>query len=213
MREWVPVSSSAKGRLALRALEDFGGKGFEAVNVVDLAAEAGVTTGSLYHHFGSKVGLYTVVRAEAERRLLDRMEGAAEATLAADGRAAAVRAALLVGFDFATGRGFMRLLGEPHPERAGGPRRGPARRTLRRRPHPDRRDAGGRMAGGAHGCRRGNAGRGGARGARRDQCGGGGPASRRVEVRAWEAIRPPRRAVSVPSLSRTRAACPRRCRC
>ena len=117
MREWVPVSSSAKGRLALRALEDFGGKGFEAVNVVDLAAEAGVTTGSLYHHFGSKVGLYTFVRAEAERRLLDRMEGAAEATLAADGRAAAVRAALLVGFDFATGRGFMRLLGEPHPER------------------------------------------------------------------------------------------------
>ena len=116
MREWVPVSSSSKGRLALRALEDFGGHGFEAVNVVDVAAAAGVTTGSLYHHFGSKVGLYTFVRAEAERRLLDRMEGAAAATRA-DGRAAAVRAALLVGFDFATGHDFMRLLGEPHPAR------------------------------------------------------------------------------------------------
>jgi AcrR family transcriptional regulator len=76
-----------------------------------------VTTGSLYHHFGSKVGLYTFVRAEAERRLLDRMEGAAAAAGAADGGAAAVQAALLIGFDFATDQGFMRLLGEPHPAR------------------------------------------------------------------------------------------------
>jgi AcrR family transcriptional regulator len=118
VREWVPISSSAKGRLALHALEDFGQKGFEAVNVVDIAAAAGVTTGSLYHHFGSKVGLYTFVRAEAERRLLDRMEGAAAATRAGDGRAAAMRAALLIGFDFATSQGFMRLLGEPHPARS-----------------------------------------------------------------------------------------------
>jgi AcrR family transcriptional regulator len=121
MREWVPISSSAKGRLALRALGDFGEKGFEAVNVVDIAAAAGVTTGSLYHHFGSKVGLYTFVRAEAERRLLDRMEGAAAATRAGDGRAAAVGAALLIGFDFAIAQGFMRLLGEPHPARRADP--------------------------------------------------------------------------------------------
>jgi AcrR family transcriptional regulator len=87
------------------------------VNVVDLAAAAGVTTGSLYHHFGSKVGLYTFVRAEAERRLLDRMEGAAAATQVGDGRAAAMRAALLIGFDFATDQGFTGLLGEPHPAR------------------------------------------------------------------------------------------------
>jgi AcrR family transcriptional regulator len=117
VREWVPISSSAKGRLALRALDDFGERGFEAVNVVEVAAAAGVTTGSLYHHFGSKVGLYTFVREEAERRLLDRMQGAAAATRASDGRAAAVRAALLIGFDFATSHGFMRLLGEPHPAR------------------------------------------------------------------------------------------------
>jgi AcrR family transcriptional regulator len=115
VREWVPISSSTKGRLALRALEDFGRNGFEAVNVVDVAAAAGVTTGSLYHHFGSKVELYSFVRVEAERRLLDRMEGAAAATPGGDGPAAAVRAALLIGFDFATGQGFMRLLGEPHP--------------------------------------------------------------------------------------------------
>jgi AcrR family transcriptional regulator len=116
VREWIPVSTSAKGRLALRALEEFGARGFDAVNVADIATAAGVTTGSLYHHFGSKLGVYAFVRAEAERRLLDRMEGAAAAR-AADGPAAAMRSALLVGFDFATGHRFARLLGEPHPAR------------------------------------------------------------------------------------------------
>ena len=116
MREWVPVSSSAKGRLALRALEEFGERGFDAVNVADIAAAAGVTTGSLYHHFGSKLGLYGFVRAEAEQRLLDRMEGAAAAR-ADDGPTAAIRSALLVGFEFATSQRFVRLLGEPHPAR------------------------------------------------------------------------------------------------
>jgi AcrR family transcriptional regulator len=116
VREWVPVSSSAKGRLAVQALEEFGERGFDAVNVADLATAAGVTTGSLYHHFGSKLGLYGFVRAEAERRLLDRMEGAAAAR-ADDGPAAATRGALLVGFDFATDQRFARLLGEPHPTR------------------------------------------------------------------------------------------------
>jgi AcrR family transcriptional regulator len=116
MREWVPVSSSAKGRLALRALEEFGRRGFADVGVAELAEQAGVTTGSLYHHFGSKLGLYAVARAEAERRLLDRMEGAAAAR-AAEGPAAALRAALLVGFDFVVAQDFARLLGEAHPDR------------------------------------------------------------------------------------------------
>jgi AcrR family transcriptional regulator len=116
VREWIPVSTSAKGRLALRALEEFGERGFDAVNVVDVATAAGVTTGSLYHHFDSKLGLYDFVRAEAERRLLDRMEGAAAARTD-DGGAAAMRSALLVGFDFATSQRLARLLGEPHPAR------------------------------------------------------------------------------------------------
>jgi AcrR family transcriptional regulator len=120
VREWIPVSTSAKGKLALRALDDFGRHGFEQVNVAELAAAAGVTTGSLYHHFGSKLGLYDFIRAEAEQRLLDRMTGAAAARTD-DGATEAARSALLVGFDFAVRQGFPRLLGEPHPARDADP--------------------------------------------------------------------------------------------
>lgn len=110
MREWVPVSTSPKGRLALTAVRAFGARPFDEVTVGELAANAGVTTGAIYHHFGSKLGLYLFVRRDVERRLLDRMEGAAGATV---GGSESVKAALLVGFDFAVRQDFLRLLGEP----------------------------------------------------------------------------------------------------
>ena len=116
MRNWVPVSTSPKGRLALGALAGFGNRPFHEVTVSELAVGAGVTTGALYHHFGSKLGLYSFVRDEAERRLLDRMEGAASARMD-DGLPAALLGALVIGFDFAAGQGFVRLLGEAHPDR------------------------------------------------------------------------------------------------
>jgi AcrR family transcriptional regulator len=120
MREWIPVPGSAKARLARTALEQFGTHGYDAVSVTDLAARAGVTTGSLYHHFGSKLGLYAVVREEAERRALDRMEGAAAAR-AGDGVPAATGAALLVGFDYVAAQGLAGLLAEPPPPPAADP--------------------------------------------------------------------------------------------
>ncbi len=109
MREWIPVSTSPKGRLALTAVRTFGSRAFDEVTVGELAADAGVTTGAIYHHFDSKLGLYEFVRHDVERRLLDRMEGAADAT----GGEGAVRAALLVGFDFAVQQDFLLLLAEP----------------------------------------------------------------------------------------------------
>jgi AcrR family transcriptional regulator len=76
MGEWIPISTSPKGRLALAAVKQFGERPFDDVTVGELAAAANVTTGALYHHFGSKLGLYDFVRDDVERRLLDRMEGA-----------------------------------------------------------------------------------------------------------------------------------------
>ena len=112
MREWIPISTSPKGRLALAAVEQFGQRPFDDVTVGELAAAADVTTGALYHHFGSKLGLYDFVRNDVERRLLDRMEGAIEASAPSD-RSAAVMAALVIGFDFAVREGFLRILGDP----------------------------------------------------------------------------------------------------
>jgi AcrR family transcriptional regulator len=115
MREWIPVSTSPKGRLALAAVKQFGARPFDEVTVGELAAEAKVTTGVLYHHFGSKLGLYAFVRKDVEQRLLDRMEGAIAASDPASDRSAAVTAALLVGFDFAVRERFFPILGTPPP--------------------------------------------------------------------------------------------------
>jgi AcrR family transcriptional regulator len=112
--EWLPTRATARGRLVLTALEQFGARGFDAVNVVELARDAETTTGPLYHHFGSKLGLYDLVRGDVERRLTDRMEGA----LAAQ---PALAPALVVAFDYALRAGFLRLAGEPHPAGGGDP--------------------------------------------------------------------------------------------
>lgn len=105
-REWLPIPGTARARLASAALGAFGERGYDGVAVTDLARAAGVTTGALYHHFDGKQGLYAVVRLEAERRALDRMEGAAAA-------GADLMSAMLVGFDYVADAGLARLLGEP----------------------------------------------------------------------------------------------------
>lgn len=115
MQGWVPVPGSTRARLLQGALAEFGARGFAAVGVNDLAERAGVTIGSLYHHFGSKLGIYRTVREDVERRVLDRLEGAAAVQPVQD--PADVGALLLVGFDYLVGAGFARLLAEPLPGR------------------------------------------------------------------------------------------------
>src|ERR687896_1211522 len=107
MREWIPTPASAKGRLVLAALDAFGRDGYAAVSVADLARAADTTTGPLYHHFESKLGLYTFVRADVEQRVLDRIEGA----LAVRAHPAddPLTAALVVAFDYAARAGFVRM--------------------------------------------------------------------------------------------------------
>jgi AcrR family transcriptional regulator len=111
--EWIPIPGSVKARLIEAAIHQFELAGYEAVNVVDLAAKASVTTGALYHHFDSKLGLYLVVREEMEKRIVERMEGAAAASGGRGRRA--VRVALLVAFDAAVRFTVCRILGEQPP--------------------------------------------------------------------------------------------------
>ena len=113
MPEPVPIPGSARARLINAAIDHFERDGYEQASVVAIAEEAGVTTGSLYHHFGSKQGLYLVIREEMERRMTERMEGA----IAAVGRGRpGIRAALEVTFDAALRFEVARILAEPKPD-------------------------------------------------------------------------------------------------
>jgi AcrR family transcriptional regulator len=81
---------TTKERLVRGALREFGARGFDDVNVGELARDAEVTIGSLHPHFGSKQGLYEVVRTDVERRA----SSPASPTARSPGRDAAARRAL-----------------------------------------------------------------------------------------------------------------------
>ncbi|WP_316569002.1 helix-turn-helix domain-containing protein [Neobacillus sp. YIM B06451] len=109
MKEWIPIPGSSKNTLVQAALEEFSVKGYKKTNIAELAEKANMTTGAIYHHFGSKAGLYEVIRGEMEQRILDRMEGAA--SLFEDANEA-LEAALITGLDFAAKSNSCRLIGE-----------------------------------------------------------------------------------------------------
>lgn len=110
----IPIPGSARARLLEAAITRFQEVGYEQASVVEIAKDAGVTTGSLYHHFKNKLGLYVVIRDEMETRMTERMEGAA-AALGGEGRPA-VQAGLEVAFDAAVRFGVTRILGELRPD-------------------------------------------------------------------------------------------------
>lgn len=70
----------------------FGREGFAATSVEDLASEARVTTGALYHHFPNKTALFETVFLEVHRELL------AESAAAGEGSSDLVEV-LVAGFD------------------------------------------------------------------------------------------------------------------
>ncbi len=117
-RPWIPVPGTTTGRLVEAALELFGAHGLDAVAVSTIAQRAGVTTGSLYHHFGSKAGLYMLVRADVEQRVVDRLEGAA--SMRPVRTVADLAPVVLVAFDYLMNSGLARLLAEPPPDVPGG---------------------------------------------------------------------------------------------
>jgi AcrR family transcriptional regulator len=112
MKEFIPIPGTVKSRLIEIALQEFEKLGYEGVNVVILAKMAGVTTGSIYHHFGSKLELHRTIREEMEKRVVDRMEGAAAVS---ENTRDSIRAAMLVGFDAAIHFNVCRLISESDP--------------------------------------------------------------------------------------------------
>lgn len=59
---------SAKERILSAALEEFATRGYEAASTNAIAANAGVAKGLVFHHFGSKEGLFeTLFEREVER--------------------------------------------------------------------------------------------------------------------------------------------------
>ena len=62
-------------RLALiaAARELFGERGYAATSLDDVAAQAGVTKGALYHHFGSKSSLFQEIYEQVMHEVSDRV--------------------------------------------------------------------------------------------------------------------------------------------
>src|SRR5438270_9001269 len=95
MHEEIPIPGSSKAKLIAAGIRQFSQYNYDEVDVDSVAADAGVTTGSLYHHFQSKKAFYGVLRDDMTRRILDRMEAAAESVPPER----ALKAALLAAYD------------------------------------------------------------------------------------------------------------------
>ncbi|MCW5719909.1 MAG: TetR/AcrR family transcriptional regulator [Devosia sp.] len=66
-----------RAKLIAAARKAFAEKGFAAASMDDLAADAGLTRGALYHNFGDKKGLLAAVVAEVDGEMATRARKAA----------------------------------------------------------------------------------------------------------------------------------------
>lgn len=114
MKEWIPIPGTSKDTLIKVALEEFSSKGYKGVNITELANKANMTTGAIYHHFGSKAKLYEVIRTEMEQRIIDRMEGI---TSVFDHPSQGLEMALITGLKFAVKMNICRLISEDVPNK------------------------------------------------------------------------------------------------
>jgi AcrR family transcriptional regulator len=73
--------AETRGKLIAAARKAFGEVGFAAASMDDFTAEAGLTRGALYHHFGDKKGLLEAVIKEIDAEMGARL---AEISAAAD---------------------------------------------------------------------------------------------------------------------------------
>jgi len=63
-------TAATAGAIARAARRQFAKKGFEAASLQEIAREARVTTGAIYHHFADKKALFLAVAEQIEAELL-----------------------------------------------------------------------------------------------------------------------------------------------
>ena len=71
--------AETRGKLIKAAREAFATKGFAESSMDDLTAQAGLTRGALYHHFGDKKGLLGAVIAQVDEEMTARLAAILEA--------------------------------------------------------------------------------------------------------------------------------------
>lgn len=79
MRRTKEEAEITRQNLLTHALSVFSRHGYAETRLEDIAAEAQVTRGAIYHHFGSKAELYNAMVTEASGRALGVLENAINA--------------------------------------------------------------------------------------------------------------------------------------
>jgi len=70
--------AETRAKLLAAGRRAFGTLGYAEASMDDFTAEAGLTRGALYHHFGDKKGLFEAVVAEIDGEMTARMKAASE---------------------------------------------------------------------------------------------------------------------------------------
>ena len=78
-------ASNTQAALQLAALRWFSEQGFEKAPVGNICADAGVTVGALYHHYGDKKGLFAAVVEQVDAQLVQHAMAASQAVVAQGG--------------------------------------------------------------------------------------------------------------------------------
>ena len=78
-RPRAEMIEATRAKLLASARQAFGRLGYAQTSMDDLTAEAGLTRGALYHHFGDKKGLLAAVVAQIDAEMDQRLEAISSA--------------------------------------------------------------------------------------------------------------------------------------
>ncbi len=107
-RATAAAAAETARRLVEIAADLFADRGYAAVALDDVATAGGVTRGAVYHHYGSKAGLFRAVTAHLQREVAAALVEAAEA--ADGGPADRLRAGSHAFLDAITAPRMVRIL-------------------------------------------------------------------------------------------------------